>query len=66
MQQIIASLTPTIRTAVHSALESQASTKLRTLVSQVSTPDQASTTARIIAALKPQVSSQMRSVMHRG
>jgi len=55
VQQIIVTLTPTIRSAVHSAMESQASARLSSLVSQVSTPDQATVTAQILAALRPQV-----------
>merc|ERR1719480_570174 len=36
-------------------MESQASARLRSLVSQVSVPDQASVTAQILATLRPQV-----------
>merc|ERR1712037_970661 len=54
-------LTPTIRSAVHSAMQSQASARLNSLVSQVSTPDQASVTAQILAALRPQVISAVNT-----
>ena len=35
VQQIIVTLTPTIRSAVHTAMQSQASARLNSLVSQV-------------------------------
>ena len=35
VQQIVVTLTPTIRSAVHTALQSQASVRLNSLISQV-------------------------------
>merc|ERR1712147_507757 len=61
VQQIVVTLTPTIRSAVHTALQSQASVRLNSLVSQVSTPDQATVTAQILAALRPQVNSAVNT-----
>merc|ERR1712003_489199 len=61
VQQIVVTLTPTIRSAVHTALQSQASVRLNSLISQVSTPDQATVTAQILAALRPKVISAVNT-----
>merc|ERR1711862_626659 len=62
-QQIVVSVTPTIRSAVRTALESQASARISVLASRTTQIDQASLVKQIMSVLRPQVISAVNDAI---
>merc|ERR1712227_974030 len=63
VQQIVVSVTPTIRSAVRTALESQASARISVLASRTTQIDQASLVKQIMSVLRPQVISAVNDAI---
>ena len=63
VQQIVVSVTPTIRSAVRRALESQAKTRISVLSSQITQIDEASVVQKIMSILRPKVVSAVNDAI---
>ena len=63
VQQIVVSVTPTIRSAVRRALESQAKTRISVLSSQITQIDEANVVQKIMSILRPKVVSAVNDAI---